>query len=445
MVGLYFSLGLTLGPMWMGCSPASNEAPEGEIQILPGAKESMQLSESEEKKITTTEKPFGPETQTKEQDSSNPDDRDHETDNTLDGSTTQPESEDGKPDVEPDVDGNKNDEKAEAEPTPEHVSDRDEQDPPNPPDSKTTDNSAVGQICSVAGVGGVCLSTTDCTGQRRSVPGYCPGPSTVQCCIPDSSGTGSYCAVAIPSSCQPVSAFSTTCSCSTPPPPPLHAGKKEKPGQGGCPAGMIKVENFCIDQYEASLVEILPNNTEQAWSPFLHPGTRKMKAVSLEGVIPQGYISGEQAENACKTAGKRLCTDTEWLRACQGSQKNTYPYGTSKQKGWCNEDRATHPAIEYFGHSLSCVFSYISHPCINQLPASLAKTGSYTRCVTSEGVYDMMGNLHEWTSDPAGTFRGGYYVDTYRNGSGCLYRTTAHDKTHWDYSTGFRCCANLPP
>jgi len=24
----------------------------------------------------------------------------------------------------------------------------------------------------------------------------------------------------------------------------------------------------------------------------------------------------------------------------------------------------------------------------------------------------MMGNLHEWTADPAGTFRGGFYVDT---------------------------------
>ena len=39
----------------------------------------------------------------------------------------------------------------------------------------------------------------------------------------------------------------------------------------------------------------------------------------------------------------------------------------------------------------------------------------------------MMGNLHEWTADPAGTFRGGYYVDTVINGNGCLYATTAHD------------------
>ena len=37
---------------------------------------------------------------------------------------------------------------------------------------------------------------------------------------------------------------------------------------------------------------------------------------------------------------------------------------------------------------------------------------------------------------------GGFYVDTQINGNGCLYATTAHDTGHWDYSTGFRCCAD---
>ena len=63
---------------------------------------------------------------------------------------------------------------------------------------------------------------------------------------------------------------------------------------------------------------------------------------------------------------------------------------------------------------------------------------------TAEGAFDMMGNLHEWTSAPEGTFRGGFFVDTELNGEGCLYATTAHDVTHWDYSTGFRCCADAP-
>ena len=35
--------------------------------------------------------------------------------------------------------------------------------------------------------------------------------------------------------------------------------------------------------------------------------------------------------------------------------------------------------------------------------------------------------------------------DTVKNGNGCLYRTTAHSYSHWDYSTGFRCCADYKP
>ena len=54
----------------------------------------------------------------------------------------------------------------------------------------------------------------------------------------------------------------------------------------------------------------------------------------------------------------------------------------------------------------------------------------------------MVGNLHEWTSDPNGQFRGGYYMDTHRNGDGCFYKTTAHTPSYRDYSTGFRCCAS---
>jgi formylglycine-generating enzyme required for sulfatase activity len=107
----------------------------------------------------------------------------------------------------------------------------------------------------------------------------------------------------------------------------------------------------------------------------------------------------------------------------------------------CNDARARHPAVELFPNDPN-PFDRIQHPCINQLPDGLAPAGSHPECVTPEGVFDLMGNLHEWTADPTGTFRGGFYVDTERNGPGCLYRTTAHNRQHWDCSTGFRCCAD---
>ena len=88
----------------------------------------------------------------------------------------------------------------------------------------------------------------------------------------------------------------------------------------------------------------------------------------------------------------------------------------------------------------------MNDPRINEAPNTVALTGSFTHCRNAFGVFDMVGNLHEWISDvhdgTRGTFRGGYYQDTHLNGDGCTYRTTAHDVSYHDYSTGFRCCTN---
>ena len=72
--------------------------------------------------------------------------------------------------------------------------------------------------------------------------------------------------------------------------------------------------------------------------------------------------------------------------------------------------------------------------------------------MTAKGVYDLMGNMHDWIWDPLNVadstavvdFRGGYYNDTALNGDGCLYNTDVHALTQVDYSVGFRCCADAP-
>jgi hypothetical protein len=274
--------------------------------------------------------------------------------------------------------------------------------------------------CAVDGVPGVCIHIDDCTGDRAPTPGFCPGPTEIQCCTPRASA-----------SCDPDAM------------PLPNEGLTEEAGSGGCPAGMLRVAGFCVDRFEASLVEIdAMGGVAGSWSPFFNPGTRRVRAVSLRGAVPQGHISGTQAAAACAEAGKRLCTDVEWLRACQGAGGSVYPYGDVRMDGVCNDARAVHPAVEYFGTSEEWIYSMLGHPCLNQLPDSLDRTGEHAGCVSEDGALDMMGNLHEWTADPAGTFRGGFYVDTRINGEGCLYRTVAHDVSHHDYSTGFRCCAD---
>jgi len=219
-----------------------------------------------------------------------------------------------------------------------------------------------------------------------------------------------------------------------------NEGLMEAPGQGGCSLGMLRVDTFCVDRFEASLELITPVGGVTSWSPYENPGSTPVRAVSIEGAVPQAYINADQAEAACQAAGKHLCTDTEWLRACQGAAGNTYPYGNTRIPGVCNDARSEHPIIELFGMDASFTSDELNDPCVDQLPDSLDLCGANAQCVSADGLYDMMGNLHEWTSDPAGTFRGGYYVDTVINGQGCLYVTTAHNRSYWDYSTGFRCC-----
>ncbi len=274
----------------------------------------------------------------------------------------------------------------------------------------------MGPPCDVNGVAGACLDVADCNGSYVSVPNHCAGPANIQCCVPIDG---------IP--CDPSLA------------PLPNEGLVEAPGTGGCPSGMLRVDTFCIDRYEASLVYAADGGS---FSPYHNPGMSDVRAVSIAGAVPQGYIDGEQAAAACAASGKRLCTDTEWQRACRGPSGFVYPYGNVDMLGVCNDHRDVHPAVELYGTTDAWIYSHLDNACLNQLPDSLDTTGARAGCVTAEGAYDMMGNLHEWTADPAGTFRGGYYVDTKLNGPGCLYVTTAHDTLHWDYSTGFRCCAD---
>ena len=231
-------------------------------------------------------------------------------------------------------------------------------------------------------------------------------------------------------------------SCDETLPPYVNDVPVEEPGDPGCPAGMAGIEDFCIDRYEAMLVEVLADDSLAPWSPYAHPTTEDVMALSVAGVVPQGFIDQDLAGQACARAGKRLCDDTEWLRACQTAAGTTYPYGELYQPGHCNDERSCHPVVQTFESDEAWVWSELGHPCISQLPEGLALTGSHPGCTGGEGLFDMTGNLHEWTADPLGTFRGGFYVDTVINGDGCLYVTTAHDVLHWDYSTGFRCCAD---
>ena len=168
-----------------------------------------------------------------------------------------------------------------------------------------------------------------------------------------------------------------------------------------------------------------------------------MKAMSWPSAVPSGYMTGEHAEIACKNAGKRLCTEPEWVTACRGEKQTRFPYGERYVEGRCNVFREDHPA-----HILHGSFSIgLSDPRLNVLDLDGApllrttgKTGSCASVWGDDAVYDMVGNLDEWIADEQGAFVGGFYARATRKG--CDARVTNHPRSYFDYSTGVRCCAD---
>jgi len=228
----------------------------------------------------------------------------------------------------------------------------------------------------------------------------------------------------------------------------LGEGDRPLQGNGLCPPDMATIDDrYCVDRYEASLLEILPSGEEVPYSPFQPVDGRLVRAVSEPGVYPQAYISEIQAQEACGRSGKRLCKPAEWRNACMGPTHTTYGYGNTDEPRRCN-DHGRSPIVAMYGNQdlndpSKWNWERMNHPMLNQISGTLAHTGDHPDCTNDYDVYDMVGNLHEWVADPTGTFQGGYYQDTHLNGDGCTYKTMAHAAWYHDYSTGFRCCADV--
>lgn len=238
-----------------------------------------------------------------------------------------------------------------------------------------------------------------------------------------------------------------------------------------CPEGMATIDRVCIDRYEAHLVTRGPHGERARHPHFLRPDEGVVyEARSAPGVFPQAYISRVESAAACAEAGKRLCTRREWQRACRyradGQASTTYPYGDRWQPKRCNAEKPHLLTLRFGADSSRWRYAQFNDPSLSQEPDFLARSGAYDGCVGDAGVYDLIGNLHEWVSDNADTafearlrgegvprsfqywspgnavFMGGFYSTHAELGPGCAFTTVAHDARYHDYSTGFRCCAD---
>jgi len=174
------------------------------------------------------------------------------------------------------------------------------------------------------------------------------------------------------------------------------------------------------------------------------PGIIGERACSKAEVVPWTNITYEEAVEACDAAGLTLCTEAQWLDACNATANNCAFGVTLPGGGNCT----TYPANGLNacnGHDLQAM---PGDPDTDTLSA----TGSFPNCfagqMASGQIFDLSGNAKEWVTDdstagtlPAGSnpTRGGSY-NNLPGGMRCDFSFSAANNGVRLRNIGFRCC-----
>ena len=138
------------------------------------------------------------------------------------------------------------------------------------------------------------------------------------------------------------------------------------------------------------------------------------------GKLPKLGVPFAEAEASCKADGKRLCAEDEWEKACRGPQDLRFPYGANFDPDACNtQDKGN-------------------------APRRVTVVGAFGRCKSGYGVFDLSGNVAEWT---ASAFEAASAEKAVKGGSAtrpsfddrCSSRRRV-DPSKRDINVGFRCC-----
>ena len=130
---------------------------------------------------------------------------------------------------------------------------------------------------------------------------------------------------------------------------------------------------------------------------------------------PRDMVTQEQAASLCEQAGKHLCSLDEWQAACRGKDAKKFSYGNSYGQNMCNTNTK-----------------------------AAQRSGRKSQCRSWWGMYDMNGNLWEWTSTTSKDHPNMYLVaggawDTGSESSCTENKFSFYPQNQYP-SVGFRCC-----
>ena len=130
---------------------------------------------------------------------------------------------------------------------------------------------------------------------------------------------------------------------------------------------------------------------------------------------PKDMVNQEEAARLCANEGKHLCTIDEWQAACRGKDGFKYSYGNSYKQSKCNTNTK-----------------------------AAKRSGRKTQCRSWWGMYDMNGNLWEWTSTTSKQHPDKFLVAggawNTNNESRCSESKFSFYPQNQYPSVGFRCC-----
>ncbi len=208
------------------------------------------------------------------------------------------------------------------------------------------------------------------------------------------------------------------------------------------PVHSVHLDAFYIDQYEVTIAQYATflQETNRGVPDFWSEEIQK-----LYGRRPVIGVDWNDATAYCTWAEKRLPTEAEWEKAARGTDQRLYPWGNEVP----NEQQANLGEMGKYKNEYKKGYD------------PLTVVGSFEQGKSPYGVYDMAGNVWEWTADwydegyygkspernPTGPTSGQYRV--LRGGSWLVvppHGRSAHRDARMPASrnsfVGFRCAAS---
>ena len=157
-----------------------------------------------------------------------------------------------------------------------------------------------------------------------------------------------------------------------------NGGRATTEGAGNpdeAPLHKVYLEGYSIDQYEVSnaqyklFVDKTGIRPPRHWKDHTYPPEKEHHPVI--------YINWFEANAHCHWVGKRLPTEAEWEKAARGTDARSFPWGNQFDPLKANTPQR-----------------WLS---LNQKGDTMP-VGSFEKGQSPYGLYDMAGNVYEWTS-----------------------------------------------